>query len=63
VSAGDPAACIAQVAKDAGVAAIVVGARRPHAFGRLVHPDVRMSLRKCTNVPIYVVPLQADTTD
>jgi nucleotide-binding universal stress UspA family protein len=33
VRAGAPAAVIAQVAEDAGAAAIVVGAHRPHAFG------------------------------
>lgn len=61
VSAGAPAAVIAQVAVDAGAAAIVVGSRRPHAFGRLVHPDVRASLARCTSVPVHVVPLQAES--
>lgn len=61
VRAGAPAAIIAEVAKDIGAAAIVLGARRPHAFGRLVHPDVRGSLAKCTKVPVHVVPLQAKT--
>jgi nucleotide-binding universal stress UspA family protein len=61
VSAGAPAVIIAQVAKEVGAAAIVVGARRPHAFGRLVHPDVRASLAACTTVPVHVVPLQAET--
>ena len=60
VSAGAPAACIAQVAEEVGAGAIVVGARRPHAFGRLVHPDVRSSLARCTRVPVHVVSLQAD---
>lgn len=63
IGVGAPIAVIAQMAKEVGAAAIVLGARRPHAFGRLVHPDVRVSLRKCTNVPIQVVPLQADTAD
>lgn len=63
VSAGAPAAIIARVAEDVRATAIVLGARRPHAFGRLVHPDVRVSLRKCTNVPIHAVPLQADGAD
>ena len=60
VRAGAPAAILAQVAEESEAAAIVVGARRPHAFGRLVHPDVRASLAACTTVPIYVVPLQAE---
>lgn len=61
VSVGAPAAVIAQVAAEVGAAAIVVGARRPHAFGRLVHPNVHASLAKCTKLPVHVVPLQADT--
>lgn len=60
VSAGAPAAVIAQVAEEAGAAAIVLGARRPHAFGRLVHPDVRASLGRCARLPVHVVSLQAD---
>jgi nucleotide-binding universal stress UspA family protein len=60
VGAGAPAAIIAQVAEEVEAAAIVLGARRPHAFGRLVHPDVRASLATCTKVPVHVVPLQAD---
>jgi nucleotide-binding universal stress UspA family protein len=60
VRAGALAAILAQVAEESGAAAIVVGARRPHAFGRHVHPDVRASLAACTTVPIYVVPLQAE---
>jgi nucleotide-binding universal stress UspA family protein len=60
VCAGAPAALIAQVAVEVEAIAIVVGARRPHAFGRLVHPDVRVSLAKCTTAPVHVVPLQAD---
>lgn len=60
VGAGAPAAIIAQVAKEVGAAAIVVGARRPHAFGRLVHPDIRASLAACTTVPVHVAPLQAE---
>lgn len=60
MGAGTPAAVIAQVAEDVGATAIVVGARRPHAFGRLVHPDVRASLARCSGVLVHVVPLQAD---
>lgn len=59
MSAGTPAGAIAQVAKEIGAAAIVLGARRPHAFGRLVHPDVRSTLAGCTTIPVQVVPLQA----
>jgi nucleotide-binding universal stress UspA family protein len=60
ISAGAPVACIAQAAEELRAAVIVLGARRPHAFGRLVHPDVRASLARCTKVPVHVVSLQAD---
>ncbi|MBV9279333.1 MAG: universal stress protein [Chloroflexi bacterium] len=63
VRASAPAAVIARVAKELGAAAIVVGARRPHAFGRLVHPDVRTLLAKCAKVPVHVVSLQADVSE
>jgi nucleotide-binding universal stress UspA family protein len=51
---------IAQVAADAAATAIVVGARRPHAFGRFTHPDVVEYLQRHTAVPVHVVPLQAE---
>jgi nucleotide-binding universal stress UspA family protein len=53
-----PGPTIAQVARDAGATAIVVGARRPHAFGRLTHPDVLEYLRHHTRLPVHVVSLQ-----
>lgn len=53
------ATAIAQVAAHTGARGIVVGARRPHAFGRLTHPDVRASLSHHTPLPVYVVPLHA----
>lgn len=63
VSAGAPGAVIAQIAEQAGAAVIVLGARRPHAFGRLVHPDVRSSVTHCTRIPVRVAALQADETE
>lgn len=60
LAAGEAGAAIAQVARDAGGTLLVVGARRPHAFGRLTHPDVRASLTRQTPAPVHVVPLQAD---
>ena len=53
------AGCIAQIAADAGAKAIVVGARRPHVFGRLSHPEFRTALARHTAVPVHVVPLHA----
>lgn len=38
---------------------IVLGARRPHAFGRLTHPDVRARLSRHCACPVFVAALQA----
>jgi nucleotide-binding universal stress UspA family protein len=51
---------IARVAEDAHAARIVVGGRRPHAFGRFAHADVRAWLSRHTEIPVYVAPLQAE---
>lgn len=56
---GNPGAVIPEVARGEGAAGIVVGARRPHAFGRLAHPDVRSTLSSQVDVPVYVAPLQS----
>ena len=56
---GDPGQVISSVAEAAGARAIMVGGRRPHAFGRLAHPDVGAWLRRHTDIPIRVAPLQA----
>jgi nucleotide-binding universal stress UspA family protein len=53
---------IALAAADAQASAIVLGARRPHALGRLTHPDVVAYLRKHTATPVHVVSLQAETS-
>lgn len=51
---------IAMAAGDVGATALVVGARRPHALGRLTHPDVADYLRLHANLPVHVVALQAE---
>lgn len=51
---------ICEVAHEVGAIKIVVGGRRPHAFGRFAHADVRAALRHHTTIPIHVAPLQAD---
>src|SRR5579859_2375123 len=50
---------VCEVANEAKASKIVVGGRRPHAFGRLAHPDVRSSLTHHTRIPVHVAPLQA----
>lgn len=50
---------VCDVANEVNAAKIVVGGRRPHAFGRLAHPDVRSSLTHHTQIPVHVAPLQA----
>ena len=51
---------LADLATETGAAAIVIGARRPHAFGRLTHPDVGAYLAHHTTAQVRVVMLQAD---
>jgi nucleotide-binding universal stress UspA family protein len=50
---------LCEVANEVGAAKIVVGGRRPHAFGRFAHADVRAALRHHTQIPVHVAPLQA----
>lgn len=50
---------VCETAHEVNASRIVVGGRRPHAFGRLAHPDVRSSLTHHTKIPVYVAPLQA----
>lgn len=59
---GRPGPTIARVATDNQAAAIVIGARRPHALGRLAHPEVVEHLRRHTAIPVHVVALQAETS-
>jgi nucleotide-binding universal stress UspA family protein len=52
-------AVLCEVANEVGAVKIVVGGRRPHAFGRFAHADVRAALRHHTKIPVHVAPLQA----
>lgn len=56
---GDPMVQIARLAAEQHVALLVLGARRPGAFG-LLHPDVRGGLRSRVTCPIRVAALQAE---
>ena len=58
LATGEPAAAIVGAARDCGAAAILLGARRPHAFG-LLHPDVRATLAAHAKCPVHVADLQA----
>lgn len=58
VAEGDIAAAIGQVARDYGAGVVVLGARRPRAFGRLVHPDVQARLASQTPCRIHIAALQ-----
>jgi nucleotide-binding universal stress UspA family protein len=55
---GNPGAAIAQAAETGGAALIILGARRPHALGRLTHADVRAYLREHTSYQVHVASLQ-----
>ncbi len=58
LATGEPAIEIARVAAERRVALLVVGARRPGAFG-LLHPDVRGGLGGRVTCAVRVAPLQA----
>lgn len=58
---GNAGAAIARVAAERGASLIVLGARRPHALGRLTHPDVRTHLAGHTSCPVHVTSLQEQT--
>jgi len=59
---GRPGQAISQAAEKASASAIVLGARRPHALGRLAHPDVVDFLRGHCKIPVHVVALQESTS-
>ena len=61
LASGEPAAEIARVATEKQVVLLVLGARRPGAFG-LLHPDVRGGLGSRVKCAIRVAPLQAEAT-
>ncbi len=52
---------IGEVAARHGAGCIVVGARRPHLFGRLTHPDVKAHLATHAPCQVHVAPLQEPT--
>lgn len=59
VAEGDVGAAIEEAAKAHAAVGVVLGARRPHAFGRLVHPDVRAHLESRAPCRLHVAALQA----
>jgi nucleotide-binding universal stress UspA family protein len=52
---------LGEVAARHGAERIVVGARRPHLFGRLTHPDVKAHLATHAPCRVHVAPLQEPT--
>ncbi len=63
VSDGFPARVIEEAAHSSGVVGVVLGARRPHALGRLTHADVRSHVSSRLSVPVRIAALQAAQTD
>ncbi|HVA89950.1 MAG TPA: universal stress protein [Chloroflexota bacterium] len=59
VCEGNVWAAIQHLVDEEGAVGVVMGARRPHAFGILLHPDVHSHLAKQLTCPIYVASLQA----
>lgn len=58
VTEGEVGYAVSRVAKDRGAETVVLGARRPHAFGRLIHPDVRSHVADHVTCPVHVAALQ-----
>lgn len=58
VDEGNIPAAIERTAAACSAAVIVLGARRPHAFGRLVHPDVRAHVATHAPCKVHVASLQ-----
>ena len=50
---------IVEVAEKVGALRIVVGGRRAHVLGRLVHADVCTSITHHTTIPVQVAEVQA----
>ncbi|GAC1429305.1 MAG: hypothetical protein NVSMB65_02610 [Chloroflexota bacterium] len=61
VAEGPVGEAIARTVRAHGAQGIVLGARRPHAFGRLVHPDVRSHVTGHMSVKVHVAQLQASS--
>ena len=55
---GSVAETLGRIAEAHRAVWLVVGARRPHLFGRLTHPDVRANLAGRSSVRIHVASLQ-----
>lgn len=62
IGRGRPGEAIAQAAKEQGAQGIVLGARRPHLFGRLTHADVGAHITSHAPCRIHVAPLQEAAT-
>lgn len=60
IDSGSPAAALERAVASSGAISLVLGARRPHAFGRLMHPDVGAHLANHVTCPIHIAALQAD---
>jgi len=63
VSDGVPAKVIEGAAQSSSVVGVVLGARRPHALGRLTHADVRSHVTSHLSVPVRIAALQASHAD
>lgn len=57
VAEGHAGEAVARLAAEHQAGWIVLGARRPHLFGRLTHPDMRAHLAGHTSCQVHVAPL------
>lgn len=58
IGRGHVGGVLARITAEQQAGWLVVGARRPHLFGRLTHPDVRSHLAAHASSVIQVAPLQ-----
>jgi nucleotide-binding universal stress UspA family protein len=59
VEYGAAGEALARVVAERQAEAMVIGARRPHLFGRLTHADVGAHLQGRVTCAVHVAPLQA----
>lgn len=58
IAEGEVGYALSRVAQEHGAGTVVLGARRPHAFGRLIHPDVRSHVCDHVSCRVHVAALQ-----
>jgi nucleotide-binding universal stress UspA family protein len=58
---GSPSRVLALACEAYQATGVVLGARRPHLFGRMTHPDVRRQFAALSSCLVHLAPLQEGT--